>query len=148
MYLIYDIINGSLNLFSANTVYMTDLPPPYPGITGYSGYATAPNGSVGFAPPPTMNGAMGFAPPPMMNTGKPFLFVDNWKLQSWLQSWHTKLYYKICIGLTHWDITILRYFQKCLGPENLTTYRCRTDWKIRKTHSAFPKRKKSCIKRK
>ena len=26
-------------LFSANSVYMTDAPPPYPGINGYNGYA-------------------------------------------------------------------------------------------------------------
>ncbi|KAF4522161.1 hypothetical protein B566_EDAN010421 [Ephemera danica] len=36
----------------ANTVFMTDMPPPYPGINGYNGYATAaqPNAMGGFAP--------------------------------------------------------------------------------------------------
>ncbi|XP_018912694.1 WW domain-binding protein 2 isoform X2 [Bemisia tabaci] len=34
-----------------NSVFMTDMPPPYPGINaGYNGYASAP--PVGFAPPP------------------------------------------------------------------------------------------------
>lgn len=34
---------------AANTVFMTDMPPPYPGInTGYSGYATAPPQAAGF----------------------------------------------------------------------------------------------------
>lgn len=44
----------------ANSVYMTDSPPPYPGINGYAGYAAqgAPGASVGF-----MNGATGFMPP-------------------------------------------------------------------------------------
>nr|BAN20358.1 conserved hypothetical protein [Riptortus pedestris] len=40
----------------ANSVYMTDMPPPYPGInTGYSGYATAPPAgqATGFVPPPS-----------------------------------------------------------------------------------------------
>ena len=58
----------------ANTVYMTDAPPPYPGITGFSGYAASapqqPQGAVGgggfasaadakaaeAAGPPTQNG--------------------------------------------------------------------------------------------
>lgn len=36
----------------AHTVYMTDLPPPYPGISGYNGYATAPpSGAMGFTQP-------------------------------------------------------------------------------------------------
>ena len=36
--------------FSANSVYMTDAPPPYPGINGYHGYAngSAPPGSGAF----------------------------------------------------------------------------------------------------
>ncbi|KAL1129114.1 hypothetical protein AAG570_013645 [Ranatra chinensis] len=39
-----------------NTVYMTDMPPPYPGITGYTGYASAPqSGAIGFVTP--MNSA-------------------------------------------------------------------------------------------
>jgi hypothetical protein len=94
---IYKLFPRKINIrvdynISAKTVYMTDLPPPYPGITGYSGYASAPNGAVGFAPGPGMGypqapgmgfpqgqapamgypqapGAMGFAPPPMMNSG-------------------------------------------------------------------------------
>ncbi|XP_075224258.1 WW domain-binding protein 2-like isoform X2 [Lycorma delicatula] len=37
----------------ANSVFMTDMPPPYPGINGYSGYATAPpSGANGFSQPP------------------------------------------------------------------------------------------------
>jgi WW domain-binding protein 2 len=39
---------------AADAVYMTDMPPPYPGINGYNGYATAS------APTPE---AMGFAAP-------------------------------------------------------------------------------------
>lgn len=40
------------NSFIANTVYMTDMPPPYPGISGYNGYATAPpSGAMGFTQP-------------------------------------------------------------------------------------------------
>lgn len=37
-----------------NSVFMTDMPPPYPGINGYNGYATAPHagaGAVGFTQP-------------------------------------------------------------------------------------------------
>lgn len=30
---------------------MTDAPPPYPGVNGYSGYATGGIGAGGFAPP-------------------------------------------------------------------------------------------------
>uniref|UniRef100_A0A1B6CGY6 GRAM domain-containing protein n=1 Tax=Clastoptera arizonana TaxID=38151 RepID=A0A1B6CGY6_9HEMI len=37
----------------ANSVFMTDMPPPYPGINGYNGYATAPpSGATGFSQPP------------------------------------------------------------------------------------------------
>lgn len=39
----------------ANSVYMTDMPPPYPGINAYNGYAPAsapPAGAVGFTQPP------------------------------------------------------------------------------------------------
>lgn len=43
---------------------MTDMPPPYPGINGYSGYNTTyANAS---APPPTM----GFSVPPESQNGK------------------------------------------------------------------------------
>ncbi|XP_071452229.1 WW domain-binding protein 2 [Hetaerina americana] len=42
----------------ANSVFMTDMPPPYPGINGYTGYA---NATAPSAPP----GAMGFTQPPM-----------------------------------------------------------------------------------
>lgn len=38
-----------------NSVYMTDMPPPYPGINAYNGYAAAsapPPGAVGFTQPP------------------------------------------------------------------------------------------------
>jgi hypothetical protein len=31
---------------------MTDAPPPYPGINGYSGYATGTAGAGGFTAPP------------------------------------------------------------------------------------------------
>lgn len=42
---------------AANSVYMTDMPPPYPGINGYSGYATAPqSGANGFTQPPVPPG--------------------------------------------------------------------------------------------
>lgn len=49
----------------ANSVFMTDMPPPYPGINpGYTGYApatgTAQPPPAVFAPPPMMNGAAGF----------------------------------------------------------------------------------------
>lgn len=40
---------------TANSVYMTDMPPPYPGINAYNGYAAAsapPSGAVGFTQPP------------------------------------------------------------------------------------------------
>jgi len=37
----------------ANSVFMTDLPPPYPGINGYSGYASNSNGAGGFTAPPS-----------------------------------------------------------------------------------------------
>jgi len=40
---------------AANSVYMTDMPPPYPGINAYNGYAAAsapPAGAVGFTQPP------------------------------------------------------------------------------------------------
>lgn len=38
---------------AANSVFMTDMPPPYPGINGYNGYATAPSapGAAGFTMP-------------------------------------------------------------------------------------------------
>ncbi|XP_022189965.1 WW domain-binding protein 2 isoform X2 [Nilaparvata lugens] len=37
----------------ANSVYMTDSPPPYPGINGYNGYMQAPqNGATGFTQQP------------------------------------------------------------------------------------------------
>ncbi|XP_067002584.1 WW domain-binding protein 2 [Anabrus simplex] len=37
-----------------NSVFMTDMPPPYPGISGYNGYATAPpSGAMGFTQPPS-----------------------------------------------------------------------------------------------
>nr|CAD7257282.1 unnamed protein product [Timema shepardi] len=39
----------------ANSVFMTDMPPPYPGINGYNGYASAPpTGAAGFTQPPTL----------------------------------------------------------------------------------------------
>ncbi|XP_017764068.1 PREDICTED: WW domain-binding protein 2 isoform X2 [Eufriesea mexicana] len=55
----------------ANTVYMTDMPPPYPGInTPYQGYANAPSeGAWGSSSqqsgwtPPQQNGAPGWANP-------------------------------------------------------------------------------------
>lgn len=44
-------------LLAANSVYMTDMPPPYPGINGYNGYATAPpSGAVGFTQPQSAAG--------------------------------------------------------------------------------------------
>lgn len=47
-------------LFSANTVFMTDMPPPYPGINGYQGYATAPpSNAMGFAASAPMPSAAG-----------------------------------------------------------------------------------------
>jgi len=41
-----------------NTVYMTDAPPPYPGINGYNGYNNGASGAAGgwSAPPPQHNG--------------------------------------------------------------------------------------------
>lgn len=44
----------------ANSVYMTDAPPPYPGINGFNGYSNgAPGAAGGFVQPPlaTTNGA-------------------------------------------------------------------------------------------
>jgi len=40
-----------------NTVFMTDAPPPYPGINGYSGYATNTAGAGGFTVPSGMSSA-------------------------------------------------------------------------------------------
>lgn len=42
-------------VLTANSVYMTDMPPPYPGINAYNGYAAASAplaGAVGFTQPP------------------------------------------------------------------------------------------------
>jgi hypothetical protein len=40
-----------------NTVYMTDAPPPYPGINGYNGYNNGASAAGGWsAPPPQHNG--------------------------------------------------------------------------------------------
>ncbi len=52
--------------FPANSVYMTESPPPYPGINGYSGYATA-NGAGGFTVP---GGAAGGASAPNMTSAE------------------------------------------------------------------------------
>jgi hypothetical protein len=50
-------------IVTANSVYMTDMPPPYPGINAYNGYAAAsapPLGAVGFnQPPPGAQSAAG-----------------------------------------------------------------------------------------
>lgn len=43
---------------------MTDMPPPYPGINGYSGYNTSYANAT--APPPPM----GFSVPPESQNGK------------------------------------------------------------------------------
>lgn len=41
----------------ANSVFMTDNPPPYPGINGYSGgYANNAGGAVGFVQPHSIPG--------------------------------------------------------------------------------------------
>ncbi|XP_065215473.1 WW domain-binding protein 2 isoform X1 [Planococcus citri] len=48
----------------ASSVYMTDMPPPYPGINGYSGYNTSYANAT--APPPPM----GFSVPPESQNGK------------------------------------------------------------------------------
>lgn len=84
------------NLFSANSVYMTDMPPPYPGINApYQGYASGANsqqqGAWGSRPewiPPEQNGTPGWANPnynnqPISQTGvytnygQPNYFAQN-----------------------------------------------------------------------
>lgn len=61
-------------MISANSVFMTDSPPPYPGINpGYTGYAPATGNMNAGAPPPPA----GFAAPPMMNGGGPIGFAQN-----------------------------------------------------------------------
>jgi hypothetical protein len=45
----------------ANSVFMTDAPPPYPGITGFNGYSGGAGGWQAGPPPPTNQGAS--APP-------------------------------------------------------------------------------------
>ncbi|CAB0019956.1 unnamed protein product [Nesidiocoris tenuis] len=61
-----------------NSVFMTDMPPPYPGInpgyTGYAGPGAAGYANPGATPPggaPAQPPPAGFAPPPMMNGGGP-----------------------------------------------------------------------------
>ncbi len=48
---------------------MTESPPPYPGINGYSGYATA-NGAGGFTVPGGAGGAAGGASAPNMTSAE------------------------------------------------------------------------------
>lgn len=68
----FHIYIKNINLYYiANSVYMTDMPPPYPGInTPYQGYANVPpQGAWGNSSqqpgwtPPQQNGAPGWANP-------------------------------------------------------------------------------------
>lgn len=67
------IYSSILSAFTANSVYMTDMPPPYPGINGYTGYNVSYANMASAPPPPA-----GFAVPPQAQNGKagPFVFGD------------------------------------------------------------------------
>ena len=53
--MIYELLYEIISIFTANSVFMTDAPPPYPGI--YGAWAPPQGAGAMAAPPPQMNGA-------------------------------------------------------------------------------------------